>query len=190
MPLKGSEVHCCIQDIAPPLPLQDLCLLEAINDLDSYPVELLSSLPYWLHYRLLNNLPVLDLCRLDHTPIARGVDIDEIWTARVESEPEIKSSFLSRGSSVTWPAFVKDLFQMNLYQSNSSKEDERVARIAALKKEMETAFQGLYDKKKFTKSKEEYLMKLTAHALSCQDIREVAHHVACLRTHKRCSSQG
>ena len=170
-----------IRDIAPPLPLQDLCLLETINDLDSYPVELLSSLPHWLRYRLLNNLPVFDLCRLDHTPIARGVDIDEIWTARVESEPEIKSSFLSRGSGVTRPAFVKDLFQMNLYQSNSSKEDERVARIAALKKEMETAFQGLHDKEKFTNSKEEYLMKLTAHALSCHDIREVAHRVACLQ---------
>ena len=78
-----------IRDIAPPLPLQDLCLLETINDLDSYPVELLSSLPHWLRYRLLNNLPVLDLCRLDHTPIARGVDIDEVWTARVESEPEL-----------------------------------------------------------------------------------------------------
>ena len=62
-----------------PFSLQDLCLLEVINDLDSYPVELLSSLPHWLRYRLLNNLPVLDLCRLDHTPVARGVNTEEIW---------------------------------------------------------------------------------------------------------------
>ena len=42
-------------------------------------MELLSFLPHWLRYRLLNNLPVLDLCRLDHTPVARGVDTEEIW---------------------------------------------------------------------------------------------------------------
>ena len=62
-----------------PLTLQDLCLLEVINDLDSYSMELLSSLPHWLRYRLLSNLPVLDLCRLDHSPLARGVNTDEIW---------------------------------------------------------------------------------------------------------------
>ena len=61
------------------LSLQDLCLLEVINDLDSYPVELLSSLPHWLRYRLLNNLPVLDLCRLHRTPVASGVDTEKIW---------------------------------------------------------------------------------------------------------------
>ena len=64
-----------------PLSLQDLCLVVVINDLDSYPVELLASLPHWLRYHLLNNLPVLDLCRLDHTPIARGINVDEIWTS-------------------------------------------------------------------------------------------------------------
>ena len=170
-----------IQDIAPPLPLQDLCLLEVINDLDSYPVELLSSLPHWMRYRLLNNLPVLDLCQLDHTLLARGVDIDKVWKARVESEPEIKSSFLSRGMGVTRPDFVKRLFQMNVYQSNGSKNDEKVARIVLLKREMEMAFQGLHHKEKFINDKEEYLTKLTAHALSCSDIREIAHRLACLQ---------
>ena len=61
------------------LSLQDLCLLEVINDLDSYPVELLSSLPHWMRYRLLNSLPVLDLCRLHRTPVARGVDTEKFW---------------------------------------------------------------------------------------------------------------
>ena len=65
-----------------PLPLQDLCLLEVINDVDSFPVELLSSLPQWLRYRLLDNLPVLDLCRLEHSPVARGIDLDKLWDAR------------------------------------------------------------------------------------------------------------
>ena len=61
------------------LSLQDFCLLEVINDLDSYPVDLLSSLPHWLRYQLLNNLPVLDLCRLHRTTVARGVDTEKLW---------------------------------------------------------------------------------------------------------------
>ena len=86
-------------DLCLPLSLQDLCLLEVINDLDSYPVELLSSLPHWLRYRLLNNLPVLDLCRLGHTPVATGVDTEEIWKSLAvptifynEKNPRIRPS--------------------------------------------------------------------------------------------------
>ena len=70
---------CC------PLPfsLQDLCLLVVLNDLDWYQVKLLASLPQWLRHRLLSILPALDLCRLEHTPVATGVDVDAIWNSRL-----------------------------------------------------------------------------------------------------------
>ena len=90
---------CC------PLPfhLQDLCLLVVINELDCYPTELLASLPYWLRYRVLSNVPALDLARLEHTPVASGVDTDEIWKSRVKAnnnQAQYKSSLaVSRGSS-------------------------------------------------------------------------------------------
>lgn len=71
-----------------PLPLQDFCLLRVINDLSGYPVELLASLPRWLRYRLLNNLPTLDLCRLDHTAVATGIDVDQIWETRLQTPPK------------------------------------------------------------------------------------------------------
>ena len=172
-----------------PLSLQDLCLLEVINDLDSYPVELLSSLPHWLRYRLLNNLPVVDLCRLDHTHIARGVDIDEVWTARVESEPTIKLSFQSqeKHNYIRRPGFFENLFQMTVYQSKEyCLKDEKASRIDALKKAIEMTFQGLglYSKKKFMNDKEEYLVKLIAYALSCPDIREVAYRLVALQNTK------
>ena len=177
---QSSDQHA--SNIAPPLSLQNLCLLEVINDLDSYPVELISSLPHWLRHRLLNNLPVLDLCRLDHTPVARGVDIDKIWTARVKNEPKIESSFLSKEthSDIRRLASIKSLFQMTVYQNcyYGLKENEDIARIAANK---EMAFHGLREKKKFINDKEEYLMKLTAHALSCLDVREIAYRLAALR---------
>ena len=175
---SGKGEPTCIS-VAPLLSLQDLCLLKVINDLDSYPVELLSSLPHWLRYRLLNNLPVLDLCRLDHTPLARGVDIDKLWTARVKNEPKMPPFLhVGRDPYIKRPAFIKNLFQMNIYQINNSvKENE----TAVLKKDMEAAFQGLYDEKKFTNDKEEYLVKLAVHALSCSDIRNVAHRLVALR---------
>ena len=73
---------CC------PLPflLQDLCLLALIRDLDKYPLELLASMPFWLRNSLLKNLPVLDLCRLESTPVAREVDVNMIWKSRVEED--------------------------------------------------------------------------------------------------------
>ena len=74
-------------EICCPLPfyLQDLCLLVIVNELDCYPTELLESLPYWLRYRILNNVPVLDLARLEHTPFANGINTAEIWKSRVKT---------------------------------------------------------------------------------------------------------
>ena len=48
---------------ATPLSLEDSCLAWLINDLENYSLELLALLPLRLHYRLLANLPVLDLCK-------------------------------------------------------------------------------------------------------------------------------
>ena len=62
-----------------PFRLQDSCLITIINRLDSYPVDWLALLPLQTRHRLLTNLPILDLCRLDHTTVAEGIDIDDIW---------------------------------------------------------------------------------------------------------------
>ena len=77
--LEEEDETCC------PLPLllQDLCLLVVVNDVNSYPVELLSSLPRWLRSRLLAALPALQLFGLESSPIAEGIDVDELWKARV-----------------------------------------------------------------------------------------------------------
>ena len=73
-----AESECLL-----PLSLQDLCFLEVINDLDSFPVELLALLPLWLCKRILNNIPVIDLCRLSHTAVARGVAVNhKIWALK------------------------------------------------------------------------------------------------------------
>ena len=75
--MDGRSVESCL-----PIPLQDLCLLVVINDLNVYPVSLLASLPRWLRRRLLSNLPIIDLCLLDHSAVANGIDINEIWKIR------------------------------------------------------------------------------------------------------------
>ena len=149
-----------------PLSLQDLCLLCVINSVDSYPVELLATLPHWLRKQLLNCLPVLDLCHLDRTPVARGVDTNKIWTTKLENEP--KKIFVvphHQVPSPVRPTFIEKLFQIIVYRSNTS--DEKEPRIARLKTEMETALHSHRKKTKFSSNKEEYLMKLTADALSC-----------------------
>ena len=86
---KRTERHDLGEDCSKlccPLPffLQDLCLLVVIRYLDKYPLELLASMPLWLRNRLLKNLPILDLCRLESTPVARKVDVGAIWNSRVQ----------------------------------------------------------------------------------------------------------
>lgn len=80
--LSKHEDDC--GEICCPLPffLQDLCLFTVICDLDKYPLELLASMPLWLRSRLLKNLPLLDLCRLESTPVAQEVDMSAIWDFR------------------------------------------------------------------------------------------------------------
>ena len=82
---KAKEVlaeTCC----SLPFSLQDLCLLAVINDLNRYPNELLASMPLWLRRRLLSCVPALELCRMSSTPVANGVDIDEIWKLRLPKD--------------------------------------------------------------------------------------------------------
>ena len=62
-----------------PLSLEDCCLAWLVSDLEHYPPELLALLPLRLRYRLLANVPVLDLCQLEHTSVAEGVDLESIW---------------------------------------------------------------------------------------------------------------
>ena len=141
-----------------PLPLQDLCLLKVINDLDSYPVDLLASMPRWLRHRLLNNLPVLDLCRLDHTPVAKGVAIDEIWKSLMmpsifydESKPWIPPMATSETiNTVNWLCVTRFYHRPHkpflLEQHSKERVDEYITKpinIPGLDPEVAAAFQAV-----------------------------------------------
>ena len=65
-----------------PLSLEDCCLAWLVSDLEHYPPELLALLPLRLRHRLLANVPVLDLCQLEHTSVAEGVDVESIWEVK------------------------------------------------------------------------------------------------------------
>ena len=110
-----------------PLSLQDVCLVMVINDLDSYPVELLASLPRWLRYRLLDNLPALDLCRLDHTPIAVGVDVEEIWSSKAVL-PRLPFN-LSYTSEPPFSDYISDANKLYYHILETSDEDSPVATL-------------------------------------------------------------
>ena len=112
---KEEDEACC------PLPfmLQDLCLLVVVNDINSYPIELLASLPRWFRSRLLAALPALQLFGLESSPIAEGVDVEEIWKARANhGRPGVTGmpSTLSHGlHHVSLPrATKKPSFQLDI----------------------------------------------------------------------------
>ena len=90
-----------------PLALEDCCLAWLVSDLEHYPPELLALLPLRLRYRLLANLPVLDLCQLEHTSVAEGVDLESIW--KLKCSPWGKKGAVKQGlveyidlSSLSW----------------------------------------------------------------------------------------
>lgn len=160
-----------------PLSLQDLCLLCVINSVDSYPVELLATLPRWLRNQLLHSLPVLDLCHLDCTPVARGVDTNTIWTAKLKREPKKIFDVHHQAPIPARPIFIESLFQMTVYKSNTN--DDKEPQIVRLKTEMEAAFPFHRFKPTLANNKEKYLMTLIADALSCAG-STVAHKLVSL----------
>ena len=81
MDVEENAQTCC----SLPFFLQDLCLLVIINELDTYPTELLAALPNWFRHRILSCAPALDLARLECTAVANGVDTDGIWKLRVKA---------------------------------------------------------------------------------------------------------
>lgn len=136
-------------EICCPLPfyLQDLCLLVVVNELDCYPTELLAALPYWLRYRILNSVPVLDLARLEHTAVASGINTDEIWRSRVNPQkstvsavdktaelPNKDSPFQLNVSRDRHNLYVSSLFHGDYHGRNSLTDDV----IKDLNKEKDT----------------------------------------------------
>jgi len=152
----GGDVCCPL-----PFSLQDLCLLVVISDLDCHQVKLLASLPHWLRHRLLNILPALDLGRLEHTPLAIGVDVDAIWNSRWKEKiprsiPSLRSMFglhrhLQSPSSGEGSQSAGSFFQLNVSKINDifSTDVSQLSTLPSrplenvLLKEMRSAFQAL-----------------------------------------------
>lgn len=172
-----------------PLSLEELCLLEVINDVDRYPVELLASLPRWLRCRLLNNLPAVDLCRLDSTAVARGIDTNKVWKTRYVEEPKrIHSrSVHVYDSSDSRRQFFKKLFQINVQGSQDT-----TGYCRSLKEEVTVAFEDLkkpeHRKIKIvntgSSAREMYLLEIASNALSYSsksELKTIAHKLVSIR---------
>ena len=166
-----------------PLSLEELCLLEVINDVDSYPVELLGSQPYWLRCRLLNNLPAIDLCRLDSTPVANGVDINEVWKRKCVEEPDYgtKAVLARWGAPDSRRALFKKVFQINVqgYLVDRSY-------LSNLDREMTSVFEDFKKQHHGTNdtNKEKYLFEIASNTLSYSsklDLKTIAHKLVSIR---------
>lgn len=62
-----------------PLTLQELCLLHLVSNLEQFPVELLAQLSSRVRQWLMVNLPAVDICRLEGTLFAEGIEVDNVW---------------------------------------------------------------------------------------------------------------
>ena len=173
-----------------PLTLQELCLLEVINDVDSYPVELLASLPRWLRCRLLSNLPILDLCHLESTPVAKGVDINKIWKTRYTEEPTgvRRRSITTYGLTDSRREFFKRNFEISVQGSQGAKSNYYLREENLITKAFENLKKAEQCQLKMTTrsdAKEMFVLEVVSSALSYSskelDLKTIAHKLVSVR---------
>ena len=62
------------------LPLQKICLLKLISDLESFSPDSLALLPLHFRHQLMCYLPAVDVCRLEHSNVVSGLDdMNKVW---------------------------------------------------------------------------------------------------------------
>ena len=62
------------------LPLQKICLLKLISDLEAFSPDSLTLLPLHCRHQLMCYLPAVDLCRLEHSNVVSGLDdMNKVW---------------------------------------------------------------------------------------------------------------
>lgn len=62
-----------------PLSLQQQCFVHLISNLEEFPPDVLALLPLRVRKELFLRLPVADICYLERTAVADGVDMEWIW---------------------------------------------------------------------------------------------------------------
>ena len=77
--------------MAIPLSLQQSCLLKIICDFETFPPESLALLPLTLRHKLACNLPAVDVCQLEQTSFAQGLEMDEVWSHLAEKAIKVCS---------------------------------------------------------------------------------------------------
>ena len=94
-PLKGSWK----------LSLQERCIATVVRHLGDFPHSLLCQIPTRQRKELLKSSPPLDICKLEATDVASGIDMNEVWRAicllydetdniRITGNPRFDSRYL------------------------------------------------------------------------------------------------
>ena len=65
--------------------LEDCCFSYILFDLELFPVDYLALLPTRMRRKLLFQLPVADICRLQETAVVEGVDMNLVWKERSQA---------------------------------------------------------------------------------------------------------
>ena len=84
------EESCDIKNgvLSYPAPLQLQCLLYIVGHIDEVPCYILALLPHHIRYELLLMLPVVDICKLEETPVTIDLPLDYMWKACMDRLPE------------------------------------------------------------------------------------------------------
>ena len=70
--------------------LEDCCFSYILFNLELFPVDYLALLPTRMREKLLLQLPVADICRLEETAVVEGVDINVVWKERSQARTVLR----------------------------------------------------------------------------------------------------
>lgn len=96
-PLKLSKCLCCFMEessyikngvLSYPAPLQLQCMLYIVGHIDEVPFYILALLPHHIRHELLLMLPVVDVCKLEETPVTIDLPMDNLWKACMDRLPD------------------------------------------------------------------------------------------------------
>lgn len=93
----------CVMSYAASLQLQ--CYMFIVGHLEELSPDLISLLPIAVRRKLLLMLPVLDVCKLEETPVTDGISIDEeIWKNKCRHGKFhcFYETYTASGASLTW----------------------------------------------------------------------------------------
>ena len=86
--------------------LEETCFMYILKTLEDFEVNALSLLPAKIRCRMIEKMPLVDICRLEKTDFVSGLDLTSLWKQIYEERIKSESRFNDRPNQSNWKRSV------------------------------------------------------------------------------------